>query len=393
MVSPLRSAPPPGKLKITHFEIHKVTLRWRDLVFLEVHTDGGLTGLGEATLETRAEAAEQGLRWLEESFAGRDPSGMEDHWDRSYYRLSRWRNGPAANSAISAVDIALWDLEGKRLGVPVWRLLGGPIHRSLRAYFTHWHAVLASRSPEALAEHAVHTASRGWTAVKWTLPLSGPEPDRIRQAAAELEAVRKAVGDRLDLCLEAAESFSARTAIQFARAIAPYRPLFLEEPTWRENPAALGEVAASSPIPIATGEGLFSRYEFRQLLDAKGAAIVQPDVIHAGGITEIRKIAALAETYGAEIVPHQCSGPIAHVASLAAMSVCRNFLIQEWEAADDALYQELTGGGYPVQKNGVIALPEGPGLGITVDFAQFKKRCPYRPINRTGGEARGPVLN
>jgi galactonate dehydratase len=393
MAPPLWSAPGTGRLKITHFDIHKVTLRWRDLVFLEVHTDGGLTGLGEATLETRADAAEQGLRWLEESFVGRDPAGMEDDWDRSYYRLSRWRNGPAANSAISAVDIALWDLEGKRLGVPLWRLLGGPIHRNLRAYFTHWHAVLPSRSPETLAEHAIHSSNQGWTAVKWTLPLSGAEPDRIRQAVAELEAVRKAVGDKLDLCLEAAESFSVRTAIQFARAIAPFRPLFLEEPTWRENPAALGAVAAQSPVPIATGEGLFSRYEFRQLLDAKGAAIVQPDVIHAGGVTEIRKIAALAETYGAEIVPHQCSGPIAHVASLAAMSVCRNFLIQEWEAADDALYQELTGGKYPVQKNGVIALPEGPGLGIEVDFAQFKKRYPYRPINRTGGEARGPVLN
>ena len=120
---------------------------------------------------------------------------------------------------------------------------------------------------------------------------------------------------------------------------------------------------------------------------------MQPDVIHAGGITEIRKIASLAETYGVEITPHQCSGPIAHVASLAAMSVCRNFLMQEWEAADDAIYQEVTGGKYPVQKNGVIALPGGPGLGITVDFAQFKKRCPYKPITRTGGEPRGPVLN
>jgi len=291
---------------------------------------------------------EQGLRWLEESFIGRDPSGMEDHWDRSYYRLSRWRNGPVTNSAISSVDIALWDIEGKRLGVPVWRLLGGPIHRELRAYFTHWHAVLSKRSPEALAEHAAATLSRGWTAVKWTLPLAGPEPERIRRAAAEVEAVRKAVGDKLDICLEAAESFSARSGIEFARALAPYRPLFLEEPTWRENPSALGEVAAKSPIPIATGEGLFSRSEFRQLLEAKGAAIIQPDVIHAGGITEIRKIASLAEAYGVEIAPHQCSGPVAHVASLAVMSVCRNFLLQEWEAADDALYQELTGGRYPV---------------------------------------------
>src|SRR5438552_1692099 len=279
---------------------------------------------------------EQGLRWLEESFIGRDPSGMEDHWDRSYYRLSRWRNGPVANSAISAVDIALWDIEGKRLGVPVWRLLGGPIHPELRAYFTHWHAVLKQRSPEALAEHAVATVSRGWTAVKWTLPLSGPEPMRLRQATAEIDAVRKAVGDKLDICLEAAETFSVRSAIQFARALGLYRPLFLEEPTWRENPGALGEVAARSPIPIATGEGLFSRAEFRQLLDAKGAAIIQPDVIHAGGITEIRKIASLAEVYGVEIAPHQCSGPVAHVASLAVMSVCRNFLLQEWEADDEA---------------------------------------------------------
>ena len=390
-MTPLRSGA--GKLKITRFDIHKVTLRWRDLVFLEIHTDQGLTGLGEATLETRADMVEQGLRWLEESFIGRDPSGMEDHWDRSYYRLSRWRNGPVANSAISAVDIALWDIEGKRLGVPVWRLLGGPIHPELRAYFTHWHAVLKQRSPEALAEHAVATVSRGWTAVKWTLPLSGPEPMRLRQATAEIDAVRKAVGDKLDICLEAAETFSVRSAIQFARALGLYRPLFLEEPTWRENPGALGEVAARSPIPIATGEGLFSRAEFRQLLDAKGAAIIQPDVIHAGGITEIRKIASLAEVYGVEIAPHQCSGPIAHVASLAAMSVCRNFLLQEWEAADDALYQELTAGAYPVQKNGVIALPQTPGLGIEVDFAQFKKRFPYKPIKRIGNENRGPVLN
>jgi len=128
-------------------------------------------------------------------------------------------------------------------------------------------------------------------------------------------------------CLEAAESFSVRSAIQFARAMGSYRLLFLEEPTWRENPGALGEVAAKSPIPIATGEGLFSRSEFRQQLDGKGAAIIQPDVIHAGGITEIRKIASLGEAYDVKIAPHQSSGPIAHVASLAAMSVCRNFLL------------------------------------------------------------------
>jgi galactonate dehydratase len=162
----------------------------------------------------------------------------------------------------------------------------------------------------------------------------------------------------------------------------PFKLLFFEEPVLRENPAALGEVAGKSRVPVATGEGLFSRYEFRQLLEARGAAIVQPDVLHAGGITELRKIANLAETYGAEIAPHQCSGPIGHVASLCAMSTCRNFLLQEWEAADDKVYQELTDGTYPVQKNGVVELSDTPGLGLTVHFDEFTKRFPYKGSKR-----------
>ena len=371
-----------GKLKITGFRTHKVTLRWRDLMFLEVLTDGGITGLGEATLETRTDLAEQALRWLEQHMVGLDPAGPEEHWDRNYYRLSRWRNGPDIFTALSAVDIALWDIEGKRLGVPVWRLLGGPVHPKLRVYHTHWDATLPARTPSAISEHAARTHQKGWTAIKFTVPLRGPEPERRRIATQQLEAIRQAVGDSMDICLEAAEGYTVRSAIEFARAVAPYKPLFLEEPVWRENPAALGEVAAKSPVPIATGEGIFSRYEFRQLLEAKGAAIVQPDVMHAGGITEIRKIANLAETFGAEIAPHQCSGPVGHVASITVMSVCRNFLIEEWEGADDGLYLELTGGKYPVQKEGYVSLPEGPGLGIEVDFEQFKRRFPYKPITK-----------
>ncbi len=196
--------------------------------------------------------------------------------------------------------------------------------------------------------------------------------------------MRGAVGNDMDLALEASETFSVRSAIEMAQAIAPYKPLWIEEPTLRESPRGLGDVAARSPVPIATGEGLFTRYEYSELLEHRGASIIQPDVMHAGGITEIRKIASLAETYGVEVAPHQCSGPIAHMASISAMSVCRNFLVQEWEAADDQLYLELTDGKYPVQKNGTVALPDGPGLGISVDFAEFKKRCPYKPRLHSG---------
>jgi galactonate dehydratase len=219
---------------------------------------------------------------------------------------------------------------------------------------------------------------KGWTAVKFAVPRGTDETQRIRETAAILEAMRKAVGDRLDIGLELYESFTTRSALRLAVAVEQYRPMFIEEPIQRENPAAFGELAAKSPVPVATGEGLLSRFEFRPLLDAKGAAIIQPDVVKCGGITEMRKIANLAEVYGVEVAPHMCYGPIAHVASMHAVSVCRNFFIHEWEADDDALFQELTGGKYPVQKEGSVALPEGPGLGLEVDFAQLGKRHPYR---------------
>ena len=360
-----------------------MSLRWRDLLFLEIKTDAGLKGIGEATLEGRADLVETALRWLEKDFVGRDPSGPEAHWDRAYYQLSRWRNGPAVMSAISAVDIALWDLEGKRAGLPVWRLLGGRLRTKSRVYYTHWGASLEThRTPEAFRDWALETRKNGWTAVKWTLANEGSESERIAQSVGEIVAVRKAVGDSLDICLEAAETFSIRSAIQFAQAIAPYRPLWIEEPTLRENPTGLGEVAAKSTVPVASGEGLSSRFEFKTLLDNHGAAVVQPDVLHAGGITEIRKIANLAETYGFEIAPHQCSGPIGHVASLCAMSVCRNFLIQEWEAADDAVYREMTNGTYPTQSAGYVTLPDLPGLGLQIDFTEFKRRFPFEETRR-----------
>jgi galactonate dehydratase len=382
--NPLIGATPNGKVKITSFAIHKVTLRWRDLVFLEVQTDSGLTGLGEATLEGRADLVETALRWLEEDFVERDPAGPEEHWNRAYYQLSRWRNGPAVMTALSAVDIALWDIEAKRLGVPLWRLLGGRLRNKSRVYYTHWGASIESRrTPEAFRDWAIETRKNGWTAVKWTLASQGTEAERIAQSCIEIEAVRTAVGNSLDIGLEAAETFSIRSAIEFSAAVSKYRPLWIEEPTLRENPAGLGEVASRSPVAVATGEGLFSRFEFRSLLEARGASIIQPDVLHAGGITEIRKIAALAETYGVEVAPHQCSGPIAHVASLTAMSGCRNFLIQEWEAADDKLYQELTNGTYPVQSSGYVELSDRPGLGIQMNFADFKKRFPFKASRRS----------
>jgi galactonate dehydratase len=370
------SGQPARSIKITRFETQKALIGGREFLFLRIHTSEGITGLGEASLPARVAIVEAALQWLEQRLTGLDPAGIEDHWNRMYHRLSRWRDGSVLMTALSAVDIALWDIEGKRLGVPVWRLLGAASKPCLRVYYSHWDTGLRDRSPAAFAEKVAASREQGWTAVKWIVQRASTEGERVEQTAAHAEAVRKAGGRDFDFCLELFETFTVRSALELARAVAPYRPLFIEEPTLRESPQALGQLASLSPVPLAGGEGLLTRWDFRHLLDARGAMIIQPDVIHCGGITEMRKIASFAEVYGAELAPHQWYGPVAHVASFHAASSCRNFLIHEVDGANEKLFEQLTAGSYPVQKNGSVKLTDAPGLGMELDFAQLAKRFP-----------------
>ncbi|MBM3725722.1 MAG: mandelate racemase/muconate lactonizing enzyme family protein [Acidobacteria bacterium] len=364
--------------RITRLRTRKHTIGNRDYLFLEVETDAGVTGLGEGSISGRVEIVEQAIQWYTPHLAGKDPGGIEDHWNRNYYQLSRYRNGPVLMTALAAVDIALWDIAGKLLNQPVWRLLGAGEPKPMPVYYSHWSQDLNPRTPAKLRELAAETRRQGWTTVKWVLPRGGTEAERLRRLAAEVEAVRQGGGPDFEIALEMWETFSTRGAIEFAKAVAPFRPLFIEEPTWREMPGALREVAAKSPVPLAGGEGLISRYEFKQLLDAGGAQIVQPDVIHCGGISEIRKIAALSDVYGTEIAPHMYYGPVAHVASLQAMSAVRNFLTQEWDAGMQTLFERLTRGTFPRPANGAVALSERPGLGLEMDWAAFDAGYPYK---------------
>ena len=372
----------PAPTRISSFRMRKFTLSKRDLLFLEVVTEAGIVGVGEGSLPGRIDIVEQAIRWLEPYFIGQDPAGVEDHWNRAYYTLSRWRDGSVMNTALAALDIALWDIEAQRLGVPIWRLLGGAQAKPLRVYYSHWSQDLEPRTPAALADLARRTKAAGWTAVKWIVFRGGSEWQRLERTIAEVKAVREAAGPDFDMALELAETFNVRTAIELGRALAPYRVLFLEEPTWRENSKALGEVAAHSPVPIATGEGLVSRHEFRTLLEHHGARILQPDVIHCGGISELRRIAELGDIEGVEISPHMWYGPVAHVASLHAMNSCRNFLMQEWDAVHDGIFTELTYGSYPLQKEGRVTAPSAAGLGVRMDWAAWERRCPYQGPSR-----------
>jgi galactonate dehydratase len=363
--------------KIASFRTRKHTLGNRDYLFLEVVTDSGLIGLGEGSLPYRVEIVEQAIRWLEPHLKGQPAAGVEDHWNRIYHQLSRWRDGSVLMTALAAVDIALWDLEGKRLQQPVWRLLGAAEAKRLRAYYSHWDHGVQSRTESGWADWTAQSKARGWTAVKWVVPRHGNEQERIRRTVADIAAVRKAGGADFEIALEMFETFTVRSAIAFAEAVAPYRPWFIEEPVLRENPQALGEVAARSPVPLAGGEGLLTRYDFKALLDARGARILQPDVVHCGGITELRKITALCEIYGGEMAPHMWYGPVAHVASLQAMMPVRNFLAQEWDGGSEALFTELTHGTFPTQSGGGVQPSDRPGLGLEMDWALLDRRFPY----------------
>jgi galactonate dehydratase len=378
----LRAAIAP--LKVKEFATRKFTLSGRDFLFLEIATDSGIRGLGEGSLPGRAAIVEQAIRWIEPYLTGRDPGGIEDHWNRLSYQVSRWRDGSVLTTALAAVDLALWDIEGKRLGVPCWRLLGSAEAKPMRVYYSHWSQEVRARTPEALKELAAKTRAAGWSAVKWVVPRAATESERIAQAVSDCRAVREA---GLDFGLEMWETFTVRSAIEFARAVAPFRPLFIEEPVLRETPQAIAEVAANSPVPVAAGEGLLTRYEFRHLLDHKAARIVQPDVIHCGGIAEIRRIAALAETYGAEVSPHMWYGPVAHAASIHAMSSVRNFFLQEWDAVHDSVFTELTNGTHLAPSKGAVTPSSRPGLGVAMDWAQWEKRFPYQgqSMRRPGG--------
>ena len=373
----LLSAAAAKLLKIVKIDTQKCTAGNRDYLFVKVETDGGITGLGEASISGRVEIVEQAVRWFTPHLVGRSAHGVEEHWNRNYYELSRYRNGPVLMTALASIDIALWDIAAQWLGQPLWRLLGAAEARPVRVYYSHWSQTLSPRTPEALAKLAAETRQQGWTCVKWVLPKGGSEAERLVRLTQEVEAVRKGGGPTLDIGLEMWETFSARAAIEFAKAVAPYRPLFIEEPTWRETPGALGEIARQSPVALAGGEGLISRFEFKQLLDAGGARIVQPDVIHCGGITEIRRIASLAETYGAEISPHMYYGPIAHIASVHAMAGVRNFLMQEWDAGQEQLFTEITRGTFPRVEQGHVTLTDRPGLGLDMDWAAMAQGYPY----------------
>jgi len=350
-------------LKITKIEMVHVKPRW---LFLKMHTDEGIIGYGEPTLEGRTRTVEMAVRELERYLIGQDPLRIEHHW-QAMYRGTFYRGGPVLMSAISGIEQAMWDILGKKLGVPVYQLLGGKCRDKIRVY-----AHIGGRTPEEYAKNALAKVEQGFTALKTTLFEAVKPVDSlslVRRAVERFKAIRDAVGDDVDIAIDCHGRLSPAMAIRMAKALEPYYPMFLEEPCLPENVDTMVTVARSTSIPIATGERLFTKWGFREVVEKQAASILQPDLSHAGGIMECKKIAAMAETYYATIAPHCPLGPIALAACIQLDACTPNFLIQE---------QVTLGEGYLMEpfklKNGYVEIPEKPGLGIEIDESLIKDK-------------------
>jgi galactonate dehydratase len=369
-------------MRITAVRTYKFWVDWCNWLFVRIDTDEGLTGWGEGSLHGALESVETAIAEFAPHLVGHDPAGPERHWQR-LYNAWRWRGGAVFQTAIAALDIALWDLEGKRLGVPVARLLGGAHRTALKGYASHW--LQGADTPEKAQASAREAIRRGFSAFKCR-PFSyeglrDNEAGEIRKAAALIEAARDGAGPDAEIFIECSEFLSPRSAVLLDRALSPFRPGWFEEPIPFENGKAMAMLQRSLSTPVATGERLLSRFEYREILENGGCRIVQPDLMHAGGFTEVRKIASLADTYYVPVAPHNPGGPICTAAAMHLAAAVPNFYILEQMEPQRAMRDQAST--VPIAfQDGHFLLPEGPGLGLEPNLEALEEMA-YRPQPRT----------
>jgi len=350
-------------MRITNLKTFVVGNPWKNWVFVKVETDEGLTGLGEATGGLKTLPIEAEVQELSRFVIGADPLQPEQLWQQMY-------KGVFLNSspALSAIECACWDILGKSLNAPVWRLLGGKHRPKLRVYANGWYK--GPRDPAFFAEAAAAVVDQGYTALKFD-PFGKAyrfiEPDEEHLSLSLVRAVREAVGDDVDLMIEAHDRFSVSTAIRLGRALAEFHPMWLETPVMSTDIAATIEVARAIPVPVATGERFKRLSQFLELLAARVVDIVQPETLSIGGISGARKAAAIAESAEAFVALHQAQSPLNTAINAHINASIPNFLIQE--CFDDFLVpwaREIVQG-VPQVVDGYLTPPDAPGIGVTLD--------------------------
>jgi galactonate dehydratase len=371
-------------MNIHTMELFQVPPRW---LFLKITTDDGLFGWGEPIVEGKAATVQAAVEEMSDTLIGKDAGAIEDIW-QVLYRGGFYRGGPVLTSAISGIEQALWDIKGKRLGVPVYELLGGAVREKMRVY-----AWIGGDNPAEIAASAQRQTQFGYTALKMNATGDMEWIDstlKVQEAADRLAALRDAIGYGVAVGIDFHGRVHKAMAKQLAKALEPYKPMFFEEPVLPENNEALLELARHTSVPIATGERMYTRWGFKSLLASGGVDIIQPDLSHAGGIWECRKIAAMAEAYDIAVAPHCPLGPIALAASLQLDFCTPNAFIQEQSLGihynrDSDLLDYLADPSVFHYQDGYVQRLTGPGLGIDIDEEKV------RAAARTGHRWRNPV--
>jgi galactonate dehydratase len=362
------------KLRITRLETLLVQPRW---VFLRVHTDAGVVGLGEPLLEGRAKTCVSAVEELSSYLVGQDPRHVIHHW-QAMYRHAFYRGGPILTSALSGIEIALWDIKGKLLGVPVYELFGGPTRDRIRVY-AH-----VMNDPGLLKKKK----KQGFTAFKSVINNAAaagimPSHHFIEQAVENFASLREAAGNDVDIAIDFHGAIPPSSAKLLIKQLEPFNPMFVEEPVNCQNVDVLADIARSTHLPIATGERIFTKWGFRELLEKRAAAILQPDIAHAGGIAECRLIAGMSEAYYVPIAPHNPLGPIALGAGLQLAASIPNFLCQEQVTLGDGYLREPF-----IVQDGYLSTPTGPGLGIELDDDKCSAKIGHEWQNPQSFDAR-----
>lgn len=361
-------------MKIISYELFQVPPRW---LFLKITTDEGIVGWGEPVIEGKAYTVKAAVKELMETLIGKDPLRIEDHWNM-LYRSGFYRGGPILMSAIAGIDQALWDIKGKYYQAPIYELMGGACRDSIRVY--SW---IGGDRPSEVGQAAKEVVEAGFTAIK----MNGTEElqyidsyEKIDQAVERIATVREAVGNGVGIAIDFHGRVHKPMAKILAKELEAYRPMFIEEPVLAENNEALKEIARHTHIPIATGERMYSRWDFKTILADGYVDIIQPDVSHAGGITEVKKIASMAEAYDVALAPHCPLGPIALAACLQVDATSHNAFIQEqslgihYNQGNDIL-DYIKDRNVFEYKDGYVTMPQGPGLGIEIDEDYVRLRA------------------
>ncbi len=352
---------------------------------VKITTDTGIVGWGETTLEGKPKSTYAAVEELADYFIGKDPLRIEHHWQH-VYRSAFFRGGNILMSALSGIDQALWDIAGKYHGVPTYQLLGGAVRDRIRVY-AHWGIGSLTEAGKAAAKERLefllqkggYTAFKSGPGGKWR----GHEPPAVIDAFVERAyLMREWVGPDVELAFDFHGKMTPSLAIEICHELKGMRPMFVEEPIPQENIDSLKLVSDNVPFPIATGERLLTRWGFREVFEKQAVAYIQPDISHAGGITELKKIANMAEVYYMHIAPHCAIGPVAFSASLHVDAVVPNFLIQE--QIDNGLGAGLLTETWQV-KDGHIELPTKPGLGFEIDAKEAEQTLNIYP-EELGGE-------